>query len=234
MARKRIVDLSALATAALTYVVEIHRPGQTSSEKITVEDLLEPEATTRENNDDAIITGIGANADGTYNAPSGTNYLDGSTDIMDALGILDNAIGGTTVVLEKNLILEPSDITSLNSHPIDVIAAPGSTYYIEIISASAVLNYDSDPYAIAAGGKLVLQYDGAGSHLVEWSETFIEGTSDTINRGVFTSNVAMVANTKIVVTATEAITPDGNDDGDIRLNILYAIHNIATEGAGSP
>ena len=225
MARKRILDLSALATAALTYMVEIHRPGQTASEKITVEDLLEPEATVRETNDDAIITGIGADADGTYSTPTGTNYLDGSTDVMDALGILDDAIGDTTVLLQKSVVLEPADIASLDTHPVTIIDGAGTNYYIEIVSASAVFDYDSDAYAIAAGGKLVLEYSGAGSHLVEWSETFIVSTSDTVNRGVFTSNVDMQANTNIVARTTEAITPDANDDGYIRLNILYALHS---------
>ena len=42
---------------------------------------------------DTTQTGVGLNADGSYNAPIGTNYLGSTTGVMDALGALDTAVG---------------------------------------------------------------------------------------------------------------------------------------------
>jgi len=41
---------------------------------------------------DAIEAAIGLNNDGTYNTPVGTNYLDSSTSVMNALTLLDNEV----------------------------------------------------------------------------------------------------------------------------------------------
>jgi hypothetical protein len=45
-----------------------------------------------DNEDTTTRTGIGSNADGTYNTPSGTNFLDSTTDVMDALDTIDEKV----------------------------------------------------------------------------------------------------------------------------------------------
>lgn len=50
-----------------------------------------------------VIDGIGANADGTYNTPDGSNFLDSTTTVMDALGEIDSQVGAaTTPVVRTN------------------------------------------------------------------------------------------------------------------------------------
>ena len=63
---------------------------------------------------DAVITGIGANADGTYNTPSGTNYLDATTTVMDALDELDTTIGAqvTPAVRTNNPTVGANDVNT--------------------------------------------------------------------------------------------------------------------------
>lgn len=45
-------------------------------------------------------TGAGLNANGTYNTPSGTNYLDSTTSIQNAVETLDGAIGSQKIVVK--------------------------------------------------------------------------------------------------------------------------------------
>jgi len=70
---------------------------------------------------DDVITGIGANADGTYNTPTGSNFLDATTTIMDALGEIDTQVGAavTPVVRTNNPIL----IANSSNENIDALDA---------------------------------------------------------------------------------------------------------------
>jgi hypothetical protein len=70
--------------------------------------------------DAAIETGVGLNADGTYNAPSGSSYIDSSTSVMNALSLLDTTlkcVHNGAVDLNTREIALAGRVTTLENTP---------------------------------------------------------------------------------------------------------------------
>ena len=68
----------------------IHVPTQQST-KAYIDSLI-PATPALQSELDTTQLGIGCNANGTYNTPAGTSYIDGTTSVMDALETLDAEI----------------------------------------------------------------------------------------------------------------------------------------------
>ncbi len=67
--------------------------GTADADKYTGAQVRAVEQGERETQDDVIENSAGFNADGTYNGFAGSNFLDASTSVRDALSRLDTAIG---------------------------------------------------------------------------------------------------------------------------------------------
>ena len=202
MADKLIKGLTTLGSGSIENEdwLEIQEDDASTSKKVTVEVLNEIEAAARAAQDDVIEAGVGLNADGTYNTPSGTNYLDSTTDVMDALDALDNAIGSSG----SGIVVDVVQVTAANLNnsgltPYEIITAPGANKYIELLDCSIWLDAGGTPTECGTQ-KLVLEFDTGSSHFMEWSNSFIESSSDIVNKGTWTSEVEMKGNKKVQLT----------------------------------
>lgn len=224
MANKLISELTTLASGNINGAdyVEVQEQDQAVTKKVTVTVLNELEKAERQAQDNVIEAACGLNADGTYPTPSGTNFLDSTTDIMDALDALDGAIGDANIVTEI-VGVSSANLNNAGIAPYEIIAAPGATAFIEVLSCVVRLNYDSTQLAWAAGTpKLVLEYDTGATHFMEWSNTFITGTADDIAKGTWTSEVDIPLNKKVQLTFDTGANPTAGD-ATLKLFLTYRI-----------
>lgn len=207
MANKLISDLTNQATTGSTFLLEVQDPATSITKKATELVVTKVERDARIAQDNVIEASCGLDADGSYPGFSGSNYLDSSTDIVDALGDLDNAIStaGAGIVVEA-VGVSAANLNNAGITPYEIIAAQGVGKTIELLDCSIYLNYASS--AVECGTqKLILEYSGEASHFMEWANSFIEETSDTINKGTWTSNVEMKANTAMNLTFDSGANP---------------------------
>jgi len=113
---------------------------------------------------------VAVNRDGTISA-QGVIYGDGTKQTT--------ASGGGTGILDISFTLSSAQILALNTTGIQVIAAPGTGKYINVIGASLELIAGATPYTITSVTALVLKYpsDSIGNWL--WGIT-----NNSINGGV--------------------------------------------------
>jgi len=209
MANKLISDLTLLTSGNIegSDWLEIQEDDAGVTKKVTVTVLNEIEAAARAAQDDVIEAAVGLDTDGTYPGFSGTNYLDSTTDVIDALDALDNAISGSG----SGIVVDIVQVTAANLNnsgltPYTIIAAPGSNKYIELLDCSIWLDYKGT--ALECGSqKLVMQYDTGSAHFMEWSNTFIESAADIANKGTWTSEVEMKLNKAVEITFDGGVNP---------------------------
>ena len=224
MANKLISELTTLASGSIQGedYVEVQENDQTVTKKVTVTVLNELEKAERQTHDNVIEAAVGLDADGTYPGFVGSNFLDASTDVMDALDLLDSAIVSNVY----DIVTEVVSVTAANLNnagiaPYQIIAAPGATAFIEVISCAVRLDYNTTQIAFAAGApKLVLEYDTGASHFMEWSNTFITGAADDIAKGTWTSEVDIPLNKKVQLTFDTGANPTAGD-ATLKVFITY-------------
>lgn len=227
MANKIINDLTNQAAVANADEMEVQVIGEAQTKKATVEVVTEVERDARVLQDNTIEAGVGLTAGGNYDTPAGTNYIDTSTDVMDALDMLDDAISasGSGIVVEE-ILVPNADLSIAGATPYEIIAAPGATKYIELLDCSVWLDYTAPIFAWAAGSpKLILEYDTGASHFMEWSNTFITGNADDGNKGTWTSNVQMLLNKKIQLSFDTAPANPTAGGSLVKVWVTYIIRN---------
>lgn len=207
MANKLISELTSLATVANADEMEVQKSGEVVTKKATVEAVTKVERDARIAQDNVIELGVGLAAAGTYVVPTGTNYLDSTTDVMTALDALDSAIGASSAAIITEIVgVSSADLNNAGITPYELIAAPGATSWIEIISISCRLNYVSS--AVECGSqKMVLQYDNGASHFMEWANAFVESGADIIAKGTWTSETTIILNEGVELTFDGGVNP---------------------------
>ncbi len=156
--------------------------------------------------------------------------LTASIDALD-MQVKDNAdriSASSTNLYKVSIKISPSEIRSLNSIPVEIIAAQGSYIGIDILSAVAENVVAGTPYD-ALTNKLILRYDGESTGLYEWSNSFIESSSRVMHKGVISSNVVMKTNKKVELYVESADPTAG--DGSFFIYILYRL--ITTPSSGT-
>jgi hypothetical protein len=63
----------------------------------------------------------------------------------DGAGVLDWV--AAPIILEASVTIASADVLQLNSTPIEIVAAPGAGYAIEVVSASVKIDFNSAAYA---------------------------------------------------------------------------------------
>ena len=121
--------------------------------------------------------------------------------------------------------LSPSEIQSLNSTPVTLIAAPGTGKYIELISASAFLNHNGTDYSGASLIGLIYSGQSLGvttNGQLMGSSDFVNSSSDKVQkfRDVGTGGGDILMNTEIVVTSGANFTGAG---GTIDVYVQYVV-----------
>jgi hypothetical protein len=166
--------------------------------------------------------------------PSSNDHTDGtwiSTDIYkgelfynQADGVLwtrgDSGI--ECIQGTAKLTIATADVLTLNTTPIEIVAAPGAGYAIEVISASMKMVYVSATYA--TNTSLELLTAGATN---SQASTVIKNSASTIRRFADATTLASATATQLVENAALNVTVASGDptagDSDITIYVTYRI-----------
>lgn len=128
-----------------------------------------------------------------------------------------------------NITITNSQIKSIRTTPVQIIAAPGAGKMISIVSATVKFNYGGNN-TFGSGGNLQLMVNNTSGILYSaWNSAIYTGSVDNIYgivgpqaNGATTQGV--LENLPIVLT-TAASDPTGNaaNDNTLIVNVLYQI-----------
>lgn len=120
------------------------------------------------------------------------------------------------------LTIATADVLTLNTTPIEIVAAPGAGYAIEVISASMKMVYNSATYATNTSLELIT----AGATNSQAS-TVIKNSVSTIRRFADATTLASATATQLVDNAALNVTVASGDptagDSDITVYVNYRI-----------
>jgi hypothetical protein len=120
------------------------------------------------------------------------------------------------------LTIATADVLTLNTTPIEIVAAPGVGYAIEVISASMKMVYVSATYA--TNTSLELLTAGATN---SQASTVIKNSASTIRRFADATTLASATATQLVENAALNVTVASGDptagDSDITVYCTYRI-----------
>ena len=120
------------------------------------------------------------------------------------------------------LTIATADVLHLNTTPIEIVAAPGAGYAIEVISASMKMVYNSATYATNTSLELIT----AGATNSQAS-TVIKNSATTIRRFADATTLASATATQLVDNAALNVTVASGDptagDSDITIYVTYRI-----------
>ena len=123
------------------------------------------------------------------------------------------------------LTVATADVLHLNTTPIEIVAAPGAGYAIEVISASMKMVYNSATYA--TNTSLELLTAGATN---SQASTVIKNSASTIRRFADATTLASATATQLVDNAALNVTVASGDptagDSDITIYVTYRIITI--------
>jgi hypothetical protein len=152
---------------------------------------------------------------------TGSLNVTGSVNINGSLTTTEGFGPGVVVVREASVTIASADVLQLNSTPIEIVAAPGVGYAIEVLSASMKMVYNSVAYA--TNTTLELKVTGANSPQIQWGALILSATIDKFNAQSIDSN----SNTNVLENAPLMVTVDfGNPtagDSDITVYVTYRI-----------
>jgi len=128
--------------------------------------------------------------------------------------------------------LTNAEIKALRGSPKDLVAAPGSGYFLELVSAVLILDYGSNALTESTDD-LVIQYDGGQDATAAIEMTgFIDQTADTV-AVIPAATIAAVASANVANDALELFnTGDGEFGGNagadttMTVKIAYRIHKL--------
>ena len=139
---------------------------------------------------------------------------------------LGNAVN-TGQVLTTEVAITKANILAMNATPVELVAAPGAGYVLELISAMLIYHRDTATYG--GGGDVTINYSGGAAITTTIVAANSFGAAGdkifSFNKLNAAGGYTMPVNTAIVITnATAAFTDPGNAAGVGRLHISYRIH----------
>lgn len=145
--------------------------------------------------------------------------------ISEATAGVGVAIGFSTNVTRyvKDVSISSSDLRNMYATPKVVVAALGTEYAIDFVSA--VLIYDDAGTDYANGGAITVNYSGGAACSTTLATTFLTGNGDKVwnmQKLNAANGYTMPVNTALVLTnASQAFT---TGTGVCRLHIVYDVH----------
>jgi hypothetical protein len=143
------------------------------------------------------------------------------------------SVSGIANVYEVSATITSSQISNLYTTPITIVNSPGPGKYIEVISASATMDYNSASY----NGNVSLELRCAGSNVqAQAGEGYI--LSSTFDRnclfvkqsyGITSVMSQLVENVDLVLGVLMVGTsggPTGGGNSDIKIKVMYRIVTI--------
>ena len=154
---------------------------------------------------------------------TGSLNVTGSVNINGSLITTEGFGPGVVVVREASVTIASADVLQLNSTPIEIVAAPGVGYAIEVISATVIIDFNTVAYATNVS--LVLGSVGADNPQLV-SLTALNATVNSIRRlAVYSTSggadTQIIENAAIVVAAKTGNPTAGNSN--ITVYITYRI-----------
>jgi hypothetical protein len=120
------------------------------------------------------------------------------------------------------LTIATADVLTLNTTPIEIVAAPGAGYAIEVISASMKMVYVSATYSTNTTLELITA--GATNRQ---AETQIKNSASTIRRFADATTLGSATATQLLENAAVNVTVETGDptagDSDITVYVTYRI-----------
>lgn len=152
--------------------------------------------------------------------------IDYKIDFDDLQTYILGGVGGT-VTYAAEIKITTAQILALNSTPITIVAAPGASKYIEVVSASANMTYVSAAYAT----NTTLQLINTGADVPQVTNTTILISTTSKNTKFIDGQTPTAGQTQIITnTALQVKVGTGNPtagDSDITVYVLYRIITIA-------
>jgi len=141
-------------------------------------------------------------------------------------------MANTSSINVATVELTNAEIKALATTSKELIAAPGSGYFIEVIQATLILDYGSNALTAGSSDDLVIEY-GGGQDITGTIEStsFITATADTLCL-VQPAGIANVAASNIVNKAVQLTNTGsdfaGNAGNDTTMTVLIAYRTHAT------
>lgn len=147
------------------------------------------------------------------------NTTDNETKTTTLDTLRSNYFGDLRVA---NLLIASADVLTLNATPIEIVAAQGVGTYIEVLSSTVRIKYNSVAYAT----NTTLQLINSGAGAAQYELDCLAATVDTGRKmGEITTTVVgktqLVDNTALMVQVSTGDPTAG--DSDIELFIAYRV-----------
>ena len=145
-------------------------------------------------------------------------------DIEDVV-ISDGGVSLQSGVVEKTakISLTSANLQAMYATPIEVVAALGTAYAIDFVSA--VLVYDATATAYTSGGVITINYTGGAAVSTNLAATFLTGAGDKVwnmQKLNAAGGYTMPVNTGLVITNASGAFATGT--GVCTLYITYKIY----------
>jgi hypothetical protein len=138
----------------------------------------------------------------------------------DGAGVLDWV--AAPIILEASVTIASADVLQLNSTPIEIVAAPGAGYAIEVVSASVKIDFNSAAYATNTAIQLIVN----GATTAQYGGGILNATVATTKKLPEISTSSSTTTQLITNAALQVSTLIGNPtagDSDITVYITYRI-----------
>lgn len=133
---------------------------------------------------------------------------------------------GADVIYTASLTIATASVLTLNGTPITIVASPGAGKYIEVVSASATMTFNSAAYATNTNLQLIC----AGADVAQVTNPTILIATVTKNTKFVDGQTPTAGQTQIIAdTALQVKVATGNPatgDSDIKVKVSYRIVTI--------
>lgn len=235
MGQKKFLDLATDSTYDAGLYVIVKKDGMPEAKRLTLATVVSDEAATREAADNAIIDGVGLEADATFAPIETSEYLktadfeDASLDstvknalvlLDEAIAVVDEAVSGFSDLTNDIIKISSTSQRRLNSEPVTVIDCPEDGV-IHVVDCVAFLDYSGGALNCGEGATLDLRYSGGGG-IGSWTNGFLTATADTRQKMKFDDNHALIVGDDVELY-TSGDDSGGVSTSDIYLYIVYQI-----------
>ena len=140
------------------------------------------------------------------------------TALIDSMQILDES----ATIKEASLTIATADVLTLNATPIEIVAAPGAGFAIEVLSASMKMTYNSVAYATNTRLELIVSGVAVVSQIL-FSSAVLSSAANVFS-GL--GSVQQASSNMLDNAALNVQVQSGNPtagDSDIKIYVTYRI-----------
>jgi hypothetical protein len=153
-------------------------------------------------------------------------------ETVTATGGLSSGTASDSFIFTDSVEWNNACIKGLRAGKLELTPAPGAANFIELVSATFILDYGSEVLTVNAGDDLVIEYETSGQDATGSIETdsFITAAADTVKftlaAGIANVPAANILNKKLLLFNTGAAEIAGNasNDSTMTVKINYRIH----------